>query len=159
MSAEDLLAECQALGIDLQAHRGQVDIDAPEGVLSDELLQRLRDAKPELLMILATPSTPSTPSTAEPSSWPVISSAIECAEAAAIFCVLLTADDLPPVPFDLNPWTEVRDASKMLRWLRSKILRVSRGSIKHNSVLSADVLALKRIVLKAADDKHVESDA
>ena len=156
MSAEDLLAECQALGIDLQAHWGQVDIDAPHGVLSDELLQRLRDAKPELLMILATPSTPST---TEPSSWPVISSAIECAEAAAIFCVLLTADDLPPVPFDLNPWTEVRDASKMLRWLRSKILRVSRGSIKHNSVLSADVLALKRIVLKAADDKHVESDA
>jgi hypothetical protein len=53
MTAAELLADCHARRIDLQAHGGQLDIDAPAGELTPELLARLRDAKPELLAMLA----------------------------------------------------------------------------------------------------------
>ncbi len=52
MTAAELLTECQARHIDLQAHGGQLDIDAPAGELTPELLARLRDCKPELLAML-----------------------------------------------------------------------------------------------------------
>ena len=48
-----LLAECHARQIELQARGDQLDIDAPVGELTDELLQRLRDAKAQLLVVLA----------------------------------------------------------------------------------------------------------
>jgi len=53
MTAAELLAECQARRIALQAHGGQLDIDAPAGELTDELLQALRTKKAELLKLLA----------------------------------------------------------------------------------------------------------
>ncbi|NLF70051.1 MAG: hypothetical protein GX575_13485 [Candidatus Anammoximicrobium sp.] len=53
MTAAELLAECHARRIDLQAHGGQLDIDGPAGEVTDDLLQTLRDAKAELLAMLA----------------------------------------------------------------------------------------------------------
>lgn len=52
MNAAELLAECHTRDIILHPNGGQLDIDAPAGALTDELLQRMRDAKPELLAIL-----------------------------------------------------------------------------------------------------------
>lgn len=52
-TAAEILTECHALGIVLQARGGCLDIDAPAGELTDDLLQQLRDAKTELLAILA----------------------------------------------------------------------------------------------------------
>lgn len=51
-TALELLAECHARQINLQALGGQLDIDAPAGELTPELLQRLRDCKAELLAML-----------------------------------------------------------------------------------------------------------
>jgi pyochelin synthetase len=53
MNAAELLAECHAGGITLQAHDGQLDVHGPEGQLTDELLRRLRNHKAELLVLLA----------------------------------------------------------------------------------------------------------
>ncbi len=50
--AVKLLGECQARNIILQVHGGQLDIDAPVGELTEELLQRLLDCKAELLAML-----------------------------------------------------------------------------------------------------------
>ncbi len=53
MVTAELLAECQARNIILQAHGGRLDVDAPAGALTAELLQRLRDTKGELVAMLA----------------------------------------------------------------------------------------------------------
>ena len=133
MTAAELLAECQARNIVLQPNGGQLDLDAPAGALTDELLQRLRDAKPELLVML------------QPQA-----GGLDLA-AAADFCLLLTVDDLPPVPFRLNAWTEVRHAAKMLRWLRADIRRGPSGPRAFYGALQRDLQDLKRFVPQARD--------
>ena len=59
MTAAELLTECNARHIALQAQGGQLDIDAPAGELTDELLQRLREHKAELLTMLQPQNLPS----------------------------------------------------------------------------------------------------
>jgi len=171
MTAPELLAECQARNIDLQAHGGQLDIDAPRDALTDELLQRLRDAKGELLAMLqgsnggngygtasepkesgrcvavasvADPrNAPPRPRPAVPVEWP----------AAADFCLLLAVDDLPPAPFHLNFWTEVRDAAKMLRSLRADIRRGPGGPRDFYGAIQRDLQDLQRFALQAAENE------
>jgi hypothetical protein len=53
MTAAELLAECHAKKIILQAHDGHLDIDAPGDALTPALLARLQAHKPELLAMLA----------------------------------------------------------------------------------------------------------
>jgi hypothetical protein len=54
MTAAQLLMECRSRGIRLQRlDNGQLDVDAPEKLLTADLLARLREHKPELLTILA----------------------------------------------------------------------------------------------------------
>jgi hypothetical protein len=52
MTAAELLAECHARNIILQALSDRLDIDAPAGELTDELLQALRTHKAGLLALL-----------------------------------------------------------------------------------------------------------
>lgn len=61
MSAE-LLSALRARGVRLWAEHGALNYDAPAGVMTDELLERLRAHKPELLALLASaePSAPCT---------------------------------------------------------------------------------------------------
>jgi ribosomal protein L37AE/L43A len=53
MTAAEVLAECHARNIMLQAHGGRLDIDAPGDALTPDLLARLQAHKPELLAMLA----------------------------------------------------------------------------------------------------------
>jgi hypothetical protein len=69
---------------------------------------------------------------------------------------LLTADDLPPVPFRLNGWTQVTDAAKMLRSLRADILL--RGPSGPRAFLQADLLELRRFALAAHSARVGSSD-
>jgi len=86
MTVDDLLIECTARGIILQAQAGRLEIDAPPGGLAPDLLDRLRAAKPELLEILRTGDSgdgdtttptpaesgvvsPATPSSDDPAGW------------------------------------------------------------------------------------------
>jgi len=78
---------------------------------------------------------------------------VEWPAAAANFCLLLTADDLPAVPFRLDAWTEVRDADKMLRSLRADVLRGPGGPRAFYGALQADLLALQRFALQAAENE------
>ncbi len=55
MTATELLVECDALDIVLEPHGDRLDIDAPEGTLSSDLLTRLREHKAELLVLLRSP--------------------------------------------------------------------------------------------------------
>jgi hypothetical protein len=55
MTATDLLAECYALDIVLQPDGNQLDIDAPRGTLTSDLMARLREHKAELLVLLRSP--------------------------------------------------------------------------------------------------------
>ena len=79
--------------------------------------------------------------------------AVEWPGEAADFCLLLTADDLPDVSFRLNGWTQVTDAAKMLRWLRADIRRGPSGPRARYGALQADLLALQRFVLQAAENE------
>jgi hypothetical protein len=54
MTAAELLVECDVRGIRLQALPGdRLDVDGPEELLTDDLLEALRGCKAELLMLLA----------------------------------------------------------------------------------------------------------
>jgi hypothetical protein len=75
--------------------------------------------------------------------------AVEWPGAAADFVLLLAPDDLPPVPFKLNPWTEVRDAVKFLRSLRADIKRGPGGPRAFYGAVQADLLELQRFALAA----------
>lgn len=55
-AAVELLEFCHAQKIYLTAENGRLEIDAPAGELTDELLQRLRTCKAELLQLLASDS-------------------------------------------------------------------------------------------------------
>ncbi|MCR9293451.1 MAG: hypothetical protein NXI32_12075 [bacterium] len=78
----------------------------------------------------------------------MVSVSVEWPAAAADFCLLLTPEDLPPVPFMLNAWTEVRDADKKLRSLRADIIRGPNSPRAFYGALQADLLELRRFVLK-----------
>ena len=156
MTAVELLAECQARQIDLQAHGGQLDIDAPAGALTEELLERLRTHKAELLQRLQPPDAhgdagQDVAAVAAPRPRSAVPVAVEWPAAAADFVLLLAPDDLPPVPFRLNPWREVRDAERLLRSLRADILRGPSGPRAFYGALQADLLALQRFALQAHD--------
>ena len=71
--------------------------------------------------------------------------------AAADFVLLLTPDDLPEAPFNLNAWTEVRDAAKMLRSLRADILRGPTGPRAFYGALQRDLQDVQRFALQAAE--------
>lgn len=196
MSAAELLAECQARDIDLHAHGGQLDIDAPAGAMTDELLQRLRHAKPEVLAMLddgdgskrdereAIVCADTAPAAevdaalqaaidgfeklyrgdagqdiAAPRPRSAVSRPVEWPGAAADFCLLLAPDDLPPAPFRLNGWTEVRDAEKLLRSLRADILRGPGGPRARYGALQADLEELQRFALAAHDCDDLRGNA
>ena len=52
MSAEDLLRELRTSGVEVSTRDGYLDLDAPLGVLTDELLEAVAQAKPSLLKLL-----------------------------------------------------------------------------------------------------------
>jgi hypothetical protein len=53
MSAEDLLRDLRSSGVGVSARDGYLDLDVPRGVLTDELLEAVAQAKPRLLELLA----------------------------------------------------------------------------------------------------------
>jgi hypothetical protein len=55
MTLPELLAELESAGVRLQAHGDQLDIDAPRGALTPDLLARLQAHKPDLLDLLRNP--------------------------------------------------------------------------------------------------------
>lgn len=92
--------------------------------------------------------------TAGPRMRPAVPVAVEWPAAAADFALLLAVDDLPPVPFRLNAWTVVQDAAKFLRWLQADARRGPIGPRAFYGALQADVQALQRFALQAADDQQ-----
>src|SRR3954463_7636245 len=52
MSPEDLLRVLRSSGVVVSARDGHIDLDAPRGVLTDELLEAVAQAKPRLLKLL-----------------------------------------------------------------------------------------------------------
>lgn len=154
----DLLTDLAALGVTLAADGDRLRFH-PRDRVTGKLLARLRDCKADLLAMLASgpqdapsnagpvrqPQTPTATTAPRPrSAGPV---AVEWPGAAADFCLLLTPDDLPPVPFRLNGWTQVTDAEKLLRSLRADILRGPTGPRAFYGALQADLLALQRFAL------------
>jgi len=53
MSARDLLRVLRSCGVEVSACDGYIDLDAPKGVLTDQLLEAVRKSKPRLLKVLA----------------------------------------------------------------------------------------------------------
>jgi hypothetical protein len=52
MSAQDILRDLRSSGVGVSAREGYIDLDAPRGVLTDELLDAVTKAKPRLLKLL-----------------------------------------------------------------------------------------------------------
>ena len=117
----------------IRAHRSELLAFVTPGKPAPELWERLHAA--------AARATAVRPRPTGPVEWPA---------AAADFCLLLTANDLPEVPSRLNGWTQVTDAAKMLRSLRADIIRGPSGPRDFYGALQADLLALQRFVLQAA---------
>ena len=82
--------------------------------------------------------------------------AVEWPTEAADFCLLLATDDLPPVPFKLNPWTEVRDRAKFLRWLQTDARRGPSGPRAFYGAMQRDLQDLKRFALQEANKRQQE---
>jgi hypothetical protein len=53
MSAQDLLRDLRSSGVGVSARDGYIDLDAPRGLLTDELLEAVAQAKPRLLKLVA----------------------------------------------------------------------------------------------------------
>jgi hypothetical protein len=66
---------------------------------------------------------------------------------------LLTADDLPEVPFTLNRGATVTDAAKFLGSLQEDIKSGPGGPRAFYGALQADLLALQQLVLHAAENE------
>ena len=58
MNAETLLCELAANDIRLQVHEGRLRVDAPRGMLTDDLHEAIKSAKPELLALLSEQAAP-----------------------------------------------------------------------------------------------------
>ncbi len=91
MTAAELLAECDARGIRLQAlPADRLDVDAPAGNLTAEFVARLREHKAELLRLLADgsggPGDPVAPRDAAPVIDPTGSAAAPAADRDAPIC-------------------------------------------------------------------------
>ncbi len=52
MSARELLQDLRGLGVTVQAKDGLLDLDAPVGVLTEDLIESLTEQKPKLLKLL-----------------------------------------------------------------------------------------------------------
>lgn len=165
-----LLTDLQAIGVTLVADGDRLRFH-PRAAVTGELLVRLRDCKEALLAVLQPGyggngyTTPLKPDEIEGSV--AVASVADPRDAvarpraavpvavpwpgAADFCLLLAPDDLPPVPFKLNACTEVRDAAKMLRWLRAGIRRGPSGPRARLGTLQTDLLELRRFALQAHD--------
>jgi hypothetical protein len=52
MNARDLLRDLRSSGVGVSACDGYIDLDAPRGVLTEELLEAVAQAKPRLLKLL-----------------------------------------------------------------------------------------------------------
>jgi len=70
-----------------------------------------------------------------PDDWPA---------ALADFVLLLAPDDLPVVPFELNPWTTIVDRTKFLRWLQADIRRGHTGPRARLGTLQTDLRHLRQ---------------
>src|SRR5215210_546545 len=53
MSAANLLRDLRAHNVEVSTRDGYLDLDAPQGVLTDEIVEAVTKAKPELLKLLA----------------------------------------------------------------------------------------------------------
>ena len=166
-----LLTELETLGVVLAADGDRLRFH-PRGKVTPDLLAQLRDCKAELLSMLQpgyggygyeTPSEPGKNSgcvavasvadprdpVAAPRTQPTDPVPVQWPGAAADFVLLLTPDDLPPVPFRLNAWTEVKDAGKMLGRLQADILRGPSGPRAFYGALQRDLEELRRFAVGA----------
>lgn len=151
----ELLIECAIHGVYLHSDGdGGLMIDAPQGALTSDLVDRLKASKTELLAALksstASPPSVATPTTEQPEpplpateasddSWP---------HAAADFALLLTVDDLP-VRFHLRQSVEVTHPSRFLAWLRRNIPRGSSGPYATGNTIQADLVCLRDFLTQA----------
>lgn len=52
MNAGAVLEELRSMGVKVSSDGGYLDLDAPTGVLSDELVGRVQEVKPDLLLLV-----------------------------------------------------------------------------------------------------------
>ncbi len=52
MSARELLEDLRGLGVTVEAKDGLLDLDAPAGVITQDLIESLTEQKPKLLKLL-----------------------------------------------------------------------------------------------------------
>lgn len=151
MTARELIETCRRRDIHLRVRDGQLDVDAPRNALTDAILQQLRGAKAELVALLDATQGRSDETTT------IVAEEIRCPTNfdwpgdAADFCLLLTVDDLPPVPFMLNRWTMVADAGKMLKHLQADIRLGPHGPRAKYGAIQGDIIELKRFVTDRYD--------
>lgn len=97
MTARQLLAEVQALGCRLSMRDKRLQVDAPKGAMSEDLIRRLNDHKPEILAALAEPG---------PAAYPPLSPAAEARRH----------------PFEVLAILEEREREPEVLWWRVAIL-------------------------------------
>ena len=146
--APGFLSDLEARGIVLSVDVGQIRFEAPAGVFTPELRTTAAEHRGELLQAINAAGV------GRISTRPANRPAIKWPSDAADFVLLLTPDDLPAVPFQLNAWTEVRDAAKFLRSLRADIRRGPSGPRAFYGAIQADLLELRRFALQASDKRQ-----
>ena len=174
MKAIDLLEFCQSNGVRLTLSKaGRLKIGAPGELLTDDLISELKKHKDEISRLLARQARserfaetarrlraknplPLRIASTKRGLFPMAQrSARHCSDLpvpwpgdAADFCLLLTPDDLPEVPFDFSPGIMVMDAGKFLTWLKRDIKLGENSPRAVTGALQRDLVRLRELLIK-----------
>ena len=149
-TAVELLSFCWSRNVVLTPIGHRLKVDAPEAELTPDLVNRLRLNKTELLTLLqpGKPEEVTAPLTLWPAEKgePDDSASIEWPAALVDFVLLLTPEDLPPEPFQLNAWTTVIDRTKFLRSVQTDLRAGHTGPRARLGAVQADLRHLQSLL-------------
>lgn len=106
MTAQAILAELRARGIEIVPHAGRLRYRAPAGALTEALKQAIRQHKEEILPLLSqSPALAGSSSPAERNA---------LASPARLDLVVVRSGPIPSGPIALTPWTKVLDPRRFV---------------------------------------------
>ncbi len=103
MTASALLTNLKECGVSIQPHGGELEITAPAGVLTPDVLAEIRSLKPAIIQLLSTPSEMSKPVSADAQSTLHLAESAERTARIRAMAQLVSPDELLKVRRRLSP--------------------------------------------------------
>jgi hypothetical protein len=148
---ENILAQLKNAGVEIFENFGKLKYRCSAGAYTPALRELVKTHRIGIIAHVA--SQPPPPARQQPSSPPAAfrfapDQAIRWPTAAGDFVLLLAPDDLPPAPFQFEPWAVIVDPTKFLRALRANILAGPGGPRNFYGAVAGDVRRLRDLVIE-----------